>query len=79
MALATISNLSQGAVDAAFASIVGAADPVGYTPGQLASDLAGGIPTILAWVGAGVGGGIVLMLAFMGIRKGFAFFKKIGN
>lgn len=75
MALGTI---SQTAVDAAFASIVGAAGE-GYTPADLTADLAAGVPTILAWVGAGIGGGIVLMLAFMGIRKGFTFFKSIGR
>ena len=76
MALATLSNLSQSAVDAAFSGIVGAA---AYTPEDLATDLAAGVPTILGWVGAGIGGGIVLMLAFIGIRKGFGFFKSIGR
>lgn len=76
MALAT---LTTDAVNSAFASIVDAAGVGGYTPGDLTTDLAAGVPTILAWVGAGIGGGIVLMLAFMGIRKGFAFFKSIGR
>lgn len=67
------------AADSVNAAIVPLAGEGGYTPDKLAADLAAGVPTILAWVGAGVGGGIVLMLAFMGIRKGFAFFKGIGK
>ena len=55
------------------------ADPTAYDPSQLGTDLATGAATVLPWVGAGVGGGVVLLFAFMGIRKGFAFFKSIAK
>ena len=51
----------------------------GYTPGQLASDLATGVATVGPWVGAGIGGGVLLMFLFMGIRKGFGFFKSLAR
>lgn len=50
-----------------------------YDPADLTTDLAAGVADVLPWVGAGVGGGIVLMFAFLGIRKGFAFFRQIGK
>tara|TARA_R110002124_G_scaffold225554_1_gene390886 strand:+ start:2582 stop:2776 length:195 start_codon:yes stop_codon:yes gene_type:complete len=50
-----------------------------YTPANLTTDLAAGVATVLPWVGAGVGGGVILMFAFMGIRKGFAFFKSVAK
>lgn len=50
-----------------------------YTPADLTADLTAGVGTVLPWVGAGVGGGIVLMFAFMGIRKGLAFFRGVGK
>ncbi|MDF2508036.1 MAG: hypothetical protein K0Q52_1895 [Microbacterium sp.] len=46
-----------------------------YTPAVLAADLAAGAADVLPWVGAGVGGGVVLMFAFLGIRAGFRFFQ----
>ncbi|MDF2508037.1 MAG: hypothetical protein K0Q52_1896 [Microbacterium sp.] len=51
----------------------------GYTPVELTADLAAGTADVLPWVGAGVGGGVILMFAFLGIRKGFAFFRQIGK
>lgn len=48
---------------------------VEYTPVTFAADLAAGAVTILPWVGAGVGAGVLLMLTFLGIRKGIGFFK----
>lgn len=51
----------------------------GYTPADLTADLAGGVGQVLPYVGAGVGGGVLLLFVFMGIRKGFAFFKSIGR
>jgi hypothetical protein len=51
----------------------------GYDPADLTTDLAAGTATVLPWVGAGVGGGVILMFAFLGIRKGFAFFRSIGK
>lgn len=50
-------------------------DPETYDAAAFAADLAGSAATILPWVGAGVGGGVALLLVFMGIRKGIAFFK----
>lgn len=50
-----------------------------YTPAALTTDLAAGVATVLPWVGAGVGGGVILMFAFLGIRKGFAFFKGVAK
>lgn len=48
---------------------------VPYTPDIFAADLIGGAAAILPYVGAGVAGGLALMFAFMGIRKGIAFFR----
>lgn len=50
-----------------------------YDPTTFSTDLATGVATVLPWVGAGVGGGVALLFAFMGIRKGFAFFKSIAK
>lgn len=50
-----------------------------YTPAALTADLAAGVATVLPWVGAGVGGGVILMFAFLGIRKGFGFFRGIAK
>lgn len=50
-----------------------------YDPATLTTDLATGVATVLPWVGAGVGGGIILMFAFMGIRKGLSFFKGVAR
>lgn len=46
-----------------------------YTPVEFGASLLAGSATILPWVGAGVGGGVALMLVFLGIRKGVGFFK----
>lgn len=51
----------------------------GYTPADLSADLVGGVAQVLPYVGAGVGGGVALLFVFMGIRKGFAFFRGIGK
>lgn len=59
--------------------IVAAGTGTAYTPAELTSDLSAGVATVLPWVGAGIGGGVVLMFAFMGIRKGFQFFRGIGK
>lgn len=56
-------------------SIIAAA----YDPSSLTADLTAGVATVLPWVGAGVGGGVVLLFAFMGIRKGFQFFRSIAK
>ena len=52
---------------------------VGYGPSDLTADLAAGVADVLPYVGAGVGGGVILLFAFMGIRKGFSFFKSIAR
>lgn len=49
-----------------------------YTPADMAAAFSTQIPVVLAWVGAGVGAAIVLMLAFLGIRKAFEFFQGLG-
>jgi hypothetical protein len=46
-----------------------------YDAAAFAADLATGATVILPWVGAGVGGGVALLLVFMGIRKGIGFFR----
>lgn len=51
----------------------------GYGAGDLTADLTGGVAQVLPYVGAGVGGGVALLFVFMGIRKGFAFFRSIGK
>lgn len=60
-------------------SILSAAAGDPYDPAQLTADLTAGVATVLPWVGAGVGGGVVLMFAFMGIRKGLSFFRSVGK
>lgn len=54
-------------------------DPVAYTPALFLADLGTGAATVLPWVGAGVGGAVALLFAFMGIRKGFQFFRSIAK
>ena len=49
----------------------------GYTPADLAAALAAGVPTILGYVGAGVGGAVVLFVAFVGIRAALRFFSRL--
>ena len=50
-----------------------------YTPELFAADLLTGIATVLPWIGAGVGGGVALLFVFMGIRKGFQFFRGVAK
>lgn len=50
-----------------------------YTPATMTTDLVAGVATVLPWVGAGVGGGIALYFVFLGIRKGFAFFRSLAK
>lgn len=50
-----------------------------YTVAEFAADLAAGASGVLPWVGAGVAAGIVLMFAFMGIRKGLGFFRGVSK
>lgn len=45
-----------------------------YTPADMIADLSSGSADVLPYVGAGVGGALVLMFAFLGIRAGFNFF-----
>ena len=60
---------------AALPTVFAAVDPVAYTPATFAADILAASGTILPYVGAGVAGGLALMFAFMGIRKGIAFFR----
>lgn len=55
--------------------IFAATTPDGYTPAELGADLTAGAPQILAWVGVGVAGAVVVMLALIGIRRGLAAFR----
>jgi hypothetical protein len=48
-----------------------------YTPADMVADLTSGTADVLPFVGAGVGGALVLLFAFMGIRKGFDFFMNL--
>lgn len=50
-----------------------------YAPADMVADLAAGTATVLPWVGAGVGGGLVLLFAFMGIRTGFRIFQTLAT
>jgi hypothetical protein len=50
-----------------------------YTPGDMSTDLLAGAATVLPWVGVAVAAGIGLMFAFMGIRKGLAFFRGVAK
>lgn len=50
-----------------------------YTPAEMTTDLAAGVATVLPWVGAGIGGGVLLFFAFLGIRKGFQFFRSLAK
>lgn len=50
-----------------------------YTVAVFAADLLAGAAGVLPWVGAGVAAGIVLLFAFMGIRKGIGFFKGVAK
>jgi hypothetical protein len=66
-------------IPAAVAAVTNLIPSAAYDPATLTTDLAAGVLTVLPWVGAGVGGGIVLMFAFMGIRKGLSFFKGVAK
>lgn len=46
-----------------------------YTPAGLLAQLATAGLAVLPYVGAAVAGGLVLMFAFFGIRKGLRFFR----
>lgn len=50
-----------------------------YTPALLTADLAEGVATVLPWIGAGIGGGVALFFLYMGIRKGFSFFRSLAR
>lgn len=50
-----------------------------YTPAELATDLAGSLAVVLPYVGAGVGGALLLFFAFLGIRAGYRFFRSISG
>ena len=65
------------AASTAVESVVKAAGE--YTPATLITDLGEGALTVLPWIGAGVTGGITLMFAFMGIKKGLEFFRGVAK
>lgn len=50
-----------------------------YTPGGLLAQLATSGLAVLPYVGAAVAGGLVLMFAFFGIRKGLHFFRHVAD
>jgi hypothetical protein len=47
----------------------------GYSPADMAGDLAGGAGTILGYIAVGVGAAIGVALALIGIRRGIAIFR----
>lgn len=53
--------------------IVAAAGDTGYTPAQLALDIAAAAPTVLAYAGAAVGAGLGVTLALVALKKGVAW------
>lgn len=48
----------------------------GFGPAELTAALATAGPTILAFIGVGVTGGIAIMLAMIGINRGLGAFNK---
>lgn len=50
-----------------------------YGPGDMGADLLAAGATVLPWVGAGVGGGVALLVVFLGIRKGISFFRGLAK
>lgn len=50
------------------------ATAAGYTPGDMTTDVLAAAGTILPYVGAGVGGAVLLLFVFLGIRAGFRWF-----
>lgn len=52
-----------------------AAAGAGYTPADMAGDLAGGAGTILGYVAVGVAAAIGVALALIGIRRGISTFR----
>jgi len=72
-------SVAAAAVNTVSALVVPAAAGDAYSPATMLSDLTAGALTVLPWVGAGVGGAIALMFAFMGIKKGFQFFRGLAK
>lgn len=52
---------------------------VEYTPDLMAADLVTATGTILLWAAAGIGAAVSLMAVWIGIRKGFGFFRGLGR
>jgi hypothetical protein len=50
-----------------------------YDAPDLVAQLGGALAVIGPWVGAGVGAGILLMFAFLGIRSGIRFFQDLSG
>lgn len=50
-----------------------------YGPTEFVLQLTDGAGVILPWIGAGVGAGVLLLLIFLGIRQGVAFFSNLAN
>jgi hypothetical protein len=53
--------------------------PVAYTPATFLTDLGTGAAAVLPYVGVAVTAGVGLMFAFMGIKKGLAFFRGVAK
>lgn len=51
----------------------------GYTPAQFTSDITAQVPVIAAWIGAGVGGGLVVAFLGLGIGIGVAWLFKMAK
>lgn len=53
--------------------------PTEYGAPEFALQLANGAATIIPWVGAGLGTAVLLLLTFLGIRHGIAFFQWVAT
>jgi hypothetical protein len=51
--------------------------PTEYTPADLSGSLVANLGTALAWVGAGIGGAVLVLFVFLGIRLAIGFFKDL--
>ena len=53
--------------------------PVAYSPATFLTDLGTGAAAVLPYVGVAVTSGLVLMFAFLGIKKGLSFFRHVAK
>ena len=53
--------------------------PAAYSPATFLTDLGTGAAAVLPYVGVAVTAGLVLMFAFLGIKKGLHFFRHVAK